>query len=267
MQHSAQLEMPPGSVDEQDLSALPASNVLRKKLYGQNLADWTARYRKNKQNLDSLAKDCDALRAEVSKSQQEVDERADGLRQLEERFANDILARHNDTKSQYALATQQKEALQAQLSENRKQKAQLQREKKTLSADYERKLAELIGMAEARDRFEMQFSQLQQQLQQMGQDRKKMERELDLVQHNLRANTELADEVHSEIEHVFDGIKDSMGMHMIPATRSDGSIAKGLDLDHRESEPQPDRHALSSPRRTGALGHGQLSSRSVSGGT
>ena len=54
---------------ESDVGHTASSGLLRKKLYDQNLSDWSARYRKNKQGLDNLIKDCDALRADVAKHQ------------------------------------------------------------------------------------------------------------------------------------------------------------------------------------------------------
>merc|ERR1712060_181003 len=147
-----------------------------------------------------------------------------GFRQLEDRFTNEVLVKFSETKANFDAVAQQKGNLTIQLSENRKHKTQLTREKKLLRADYERKHAELLRMAEQRDQLESQLAQVMQHLGQMGSDRKRMERELDMVQHNLRANTELADEVHNEIEHVFHGIKDSMDLHMAPPGRSEGSV-------------------------------------------
>jgi len=196
-----------------------AGGILRKKLYDQNLSDWSARYRKNKQNLDALLKDCELLRADVGKSQREVDERAENYKQLEDQYENVVLAKYQDTKTAYEAAMQQKMMLQVHISENRKHKSQLTREKKMLTNDYQRKHAELMRMSEVHDKLDGQLSHLTQQLAQLTSDRRRMERELDEVQHNLRANTELADEVTSEISHVQGGIKDSMDLHMQPAER------------------------------------------------
>lgn len=205
---------PDGSPDELADNQQFAGGILRKKLYDQNLSDWSARYRKNKQNLDALIKDCELLRQDVSKSQREVDDKAEGYKQLEDQYENVILAKFQSTKAAYEAATQQKGILQVQISENRKQKSSLMREKKMLTNDYERKHAELMRMAEVHDKLDGQLSHLTQQLGQLASDRRRMETELDEVQHNLRANTELADEVTSEISHVQDGIKDSMDLHM-----------------------------------------------------
>jgi len=212
--------------------------ILRKKLYDQNLSDWSARYRKNKQNLDALIKDFELLRTDVGKTQREVDERAEGYKQLEDNYENVILAKFQDTRAAYEVAMQQKGMMQAQISENRKHKAQLVRERKMLTNDYERKHAELMRMAEVHDKLDGQLSHLTQQLGQLTSDRRRMERELDEVQHNLRANTELADEVTSEISHVQDGIKDSMDLHMAPVERlnaSQNSVPSGMPDDELQN--------------------------------
>jgi len=223
---------------EESENPLFVGGILRKKLYDQNLSDWSARYRKNKQNLDALIKDCELLRTDVGKTQREVDERAEGYKQLEDNYENVILAKFQDTRAAYEVAMQQKGMMQAQISENRKHKAQLVRERKMLTNDYERKHAELMRMAEVHDKLDGQLSHLTQQLGQLTSDRRRMERELDEVQHNLRANTELADEVTSEISHVQDGIKDSMDLHMAPVERlnaSQNSVPSGMPDDELQN--------------------------------
>lgn len=216
----------PYSEGSQDVAG-HSSGILRKKLYDQNLSDWTAKYRKNKQSLESLVKDCEQLRVDVAKHQQEVDERADGYKQLEEHYMNHVQAKYQETRASYEVALQQKSMFQVQISENRKHKAQLIREKKMLTNDYERKHAELMRMAEVHDKLEGQLGQLTQQLGQLTTDRRRMERELDEVQHNLRTNTELADEVTSEMAHVQDGLKDSMPS-ITPGWASSGRLENSV---------------------------------------
>lgn len=216
-----QAEVGPGDDSELDgggsrQNVAADGGILRKKLYNQPLSDWTARYRKNKQHLDNCSKDCEQLRVEVSRQQQEVDEREETYRCLEDKFQNDVLARYQDTKSSFDMAMQQKGMLSVQISENRKHKTQMTREKKMLTADYERKHAELMRMTEERDKLGNQLDHFLGQLRQLNSERHRMERELDEVTHNLRAHSELADEVNSEINHVQDGIKDSMHLHMGP---------------------------------------------------
>merc|ERR1719254_435119 len=123
-----------------------SGGILRKKLYDQNLSDWSARYRKNKQNLDALNKDCDNLRIEVSRTQREVDDKENEYKRLEEQYENQVLSKYQDMKAAYEAAMQQKGILQVQISENRKIKSQFAREKKMLTNDLERKQAELLRM-------------------------------------------------------------------------------------------------------------------------
>eukprot|EP00928_Gymnodinium_smaydae_P070573 TRINITY_DN54380_c0_g1_i1.p1 TRINITY_DN54380_c0_g1~~TRINITY_DN54380_c0_g1_i1.p1 ORF type:complete len:307 (+),score=67.06 TRINITY_DN54380_c0_g1_i1:86-1006(+) len=222
--------------------------ILRKKLYDQNLSDWTARYRKNKVHLDNVLRDCDQLRNEVARQQQEVDERDDYLRNLEDRFQNDICAKYNDAKGQYLLAAQHKGMLAQQLAESRKHKQALQREKKQLQADFDRKHAELMRKTEVRDKLGQQLDGSIQQLGHLSRDRQRIERELDEVNQNLKAHSELADEVNQEIGHVQEGIKDSVELHMAGVGRpemsttssrgalgsrggADFAVLKGVDVD------------------------------------
>lgn len=209
-----------------------SGGVLRKKLYDQNLSDWSARYRKNKTNLDALTKDCDLLRVEVGKSQREVDERKECYNQLEDQYENVVLAKYHEVKAAYEGAKDEKAMLQGQISKNRKDKSLLTRERKMLTNDYERKHAELLRMAEVHDKLDGQLAHLTQQLGQLTSDRRRMERELDEVQHNLRANTCLADEVNCEISHVQDGIKDSMDLHMAPAERFLNASAASMPISN-----------------------------------
>eukprot|EP00929_Paragymnodinium_shiwhaense_P115042 TRINITY_DN83635_c0_g1_i1.p1 TRINITY_DN83635_c0_g1~~TRINITY_DN83635_c0_g1_i1.p1 ORF type:complete len:256 (-),score=65.02 TRINITY_DN83635_c0_g1_i1:138-905(-) len=188
--------------------------ILRKKLYDQNLSDWSARYRKNKQALDTLARDCEQLRNEVARQQQEVDERELAYQSLEDRNVNEVQVKFQETKAAYEMAMQQKGMLSVQISENRKHKQFLLREKKMLTADFERKHAELMRMTEVHDKLGGQLDYFTHQLGQLNRDRHRLERELDEVNHNLKAHSELADEVNNEIAHVQDGIKDSMELHM-----------------------------------------------------
>jgi len=216
-------------------SVTPASGpVLRKKLFDQNVADWASRYRKNKQTLDNMTRDCELLKAEVAKQQVEVDEKAEKYQVMEDHF-NEQMVKFGETKAALEAAHQQKLQLNAELSENRKVKVQLSKEKKILTADYERKHAELARGAETRDRLEGQLGMFTQQYTQASGERQRLERELDLVQHNLRQHTELADEAHHEMERCCYGIKDSVDNHMAPSMRLEQSV--GLHEDF-ESEGQ-----------------------------
>lgn len=192
----------------------------RRRLYDQNLSDWSARVRKTKKDLDGLDRDCNQLRAEVAKAQQEADEREDKLRQLEDRHLNEVIVKFNDARDSFDVMTQQKQSLAIQLSDFRKLKAHLTKERKLLQGDFDRKHAERNRTAEARDKLEAQIEQLMQHLAQLCSERRRMERDLDTVQNNLRAHTDLADEVHTEIEHVCDGIKDSIDLTSVSTRAS-----------------------------------------------
>jgi len=150
--------------EEGPTGALYPCGILRKKLYDQNLSDWSARYKKNKQNLDALAKDCDILRQDVGKTQRDVEERADGYKQLEAQFENVVMVKYQETKAAYEAAVQQKQNLTLNISELKKNKNQLTREKKTLTNDHERKHVEMMRMAEVHDKLDGQQSHLAQQL-------------------------------------------------------------------------------------------------------
>lgn len=209
-----------------------AGGILRKKLYDQNLSDWSARYRKNKQNLDALIKDCDILRQDVGKAQREADERADGFKNLEDHFENVTFQKYQDTKAAYEAALTQKASLQAQISDHRKHKTALAREKKTLRNDYERKHAECMRMREVQDKLDLQLRTLTQQLGGLTSDRRHMERELDEVQHNLKRNTDLADEESSDLADMQGGIRNSMDLCMTPAERVNTSIGSIPSQSH-----------------------------------
>eukprot|EP00933_Yihiella_yeosuensis_P083060 TRINITY_DN97154_c0_g1_i1.p1 TRINITY_DN97154_c0_g1~~TRINITY_DN97154_c0_g1_i1.p1 ORF type:complete len:282 (+),score=51.96 TRINITY_DN97154_c0_g1_i1:148-993(+) len=198
--------------------------VLRKKLFDQNVSDWSSRYRKNKQSLDNLTRDCELLHLEVSKQQATVDSQAASFAQLEDRFQNEAMRKYTETKTALEVASQTKAQIQHEMSENRKLKAQLTRERKTVNADYERKHAELARGAEKRDQLEVQLGMLSQQLQAVQGERERMTRELDIVQHNLRQHTELADEAHHEMERTCYGIKDSVDNKMYPSLRLEASL-------------------------------------------
>merc|ERR1719343_557750 len=79
--------------------------LLRRKLYDQNLSDWSARHRKNRQHLDCMTKDCEQLKCEVAKQQAEVDDRAESFRQLDERYTDEVLVKFNEAKVNLEMMT------------------------------------------------------------------------------------------------------------------------------------------------------------------
>ncbi|CAE7721557.1 sti1 [Symbiodinium microadriaticum] len=147
--------------------------VLRKKLFDQNVSDWASRYRKHKQSLDQLTRDCELLRTDVAKHQTEVDERAQKTAELEDKFHGQTMLKFTDIKAAVEAAGQRKQQLGLEVGEARKLKAQLTKECKLLKADYERKHSELARGAEMRDRLEQQLVMYTQQLNQPGASRDK----------------------------------------------------------------------------------------------
>jgi chromosome segregation ATPase len=209
---------------DEDMQFTQSGGVLRKKLYDKNLADWSAKYRKNKQILDALCKDCDSLRVEVSRTQRAVDERILEHKRLDDQLQASIFMKFRDVETAYKNAKEERERLQMQLSQNRADKGKLTKDKKILKNDHERKQAEYMRMVEVHDKLENQQSAAMAQLQQLTLDRRRMERDLEEVNHDLRAKTDEADEVTSQIYHVQDGIKDSMDLHMAPMDRIAHSV-------------------------------------------
>ncbi|CAE8740670.1 unnamed protein product, partial [Polarella glacialis] len=207
---------------ESQISYGGGSPVLRKKLFDQNVAEWGSRYQKNKKQLDTISRECQNLRSEAAKQQQELDGKIEHFDQMEARFNNEVMPKFGDAKSREEAARQERHHLQVDLSENRKLKVQLSRDRKILCADFERKHSELGRGAETRDRLEAQLGSFTLQRQQVTSERQRMERELDLVSHNLRRHTELADEAHHETERTCGGIKTSVH-HMNPSIRLESS--------------------------------------------
>merc|ERR1719420_201303 len=161
-----------------------------------------------------MSKECEQLRALVAKHQSEVDMMEQAHENLERQYNNETLVRLRNAKEGYDEAQQAKGMLSLQLAEQRKLRTQLQRERKVLSADYNRKHAELTRMIEQRDRLEETLAQQSSHLGQLATDRRRMERELDSVQQNLRQNTDVVDEVTHDMSNVKEGIKDSVKCFM-----------------------------------------------------
>jgi len=190
------------------------NQVLMRRVYDQNLSDWSSRYKKNKASLDLMNKECEQLRTMVAKHQSEVDMMEQAHENLDRQYNNETLVRLRNVKEGYDEAQQAKGMLSLQLAEQRKLRTQLQRERKVLSADYNRKHAELTRMIEQRDRLEETLAQQSSHLGQLATDRRRMERELDSVQQNLRQNTDVVDEVTHDMSNVKEGIKDSVKCFM-----------------------------------------------------
>lgn len=132
------------------------------------------------------------------------------------------MPKFNSAKSAYEVQLQQKQILQNQIAENRKLKQTLQKEKSSLTSDYDRKYAELTRTLEQRSKLDEQLAKLSQQLSDIAEERKRGEKELGLIQTHLKQNTELVDELNGDMEDVREGIKQSVENHMasVAGTRS-----------------------------------------------
>merc|ERR1719235_2123252 len=202
------------------------NGVLMRRVYDQSLTDWASRYKKNKGALELMSKECEQLRGQVAKLQSEVDVMEQAYEGLERQFTNEIAVRHQNAKEGFDEAQQAKGMLSVQLADQRKLRAQLQREHKVISADYNRKHAELTRTIEQRDRLEETLSQQTAHHRQLTGDRRRMERELDYVQQNLRQNTDVVDEVTHDMVNVKEGIKDSVKCFMTAP-----SMVRGVGRD------------------------------------
>lgn len=101
------------------------SNINTKLLYDRSLSEWTSKYQKNKRELDRVTTQCDQLRHEAQKLQNQVEKSTLELRQMENKYNNEIIIRFNNAKANYELAMQQKQILSNQIAENRKLKSTL----------------------------------------------------------------------------------------------------------------------------------------------
>merc|ERR1712129_526545 len=64
-------------------------------------------------------------------------------------------------------------------------------------------------MTEERDKLDSQSAQLAAQLAQVSAERRRMERELELVHHSLIAHTRVADEVNNEMANTCRSVKNA----------------------------------------------------------
>lgn len=191
--------------------------MLQKKVYGKELTDWTARHHKNKLVNDRLNKEIETLRKEVLAQREEIRVREEAFAQLEQNH-EDAVRRLDETKAASDSGVYRKGELQVDLSDARKHKVALTKERKTLVSDYDRKHAELVRTYEIRDQLEKQAASLSRDCQQISSERSKQERQLSDVLGELRTHTDLTYEVNREMDNVWDGVKNAVGQHMAPVT-------------------------------------------------
>ena len=72
-------------------------NMNTKLLYDRNLSEWTSKYQKNKRELDRVTTQCDQLRHEAHKLQTKVEKSTTELKQMENKYNNEIIVRFNVT--------------------------------------------------------------------------------------------------------------------------------------------------------------------------
>lgn len=212
--------------------AVPGGNSGRSqnRFMDESLANWSARFRKNKQTLLGLLKENDHLKLEAVKLQEEVDIRTARVKEVEEEMHAAALAKASEVHNELKRVTKHFAEVQLQLVEHRKQKADLSRDKKNLTADFQRKHAEVVRSTEVQDRLRAQLDVLTQHLSMVVTERRRSEREVDAVQHNVRQNTELADEAAFNIQQSRGVIKDTVHSHMAPAFRAETSAVFGLSM-------------------------------------
>ena len=66
-------------------SKLHASSANTKLLYDKSLSEWTSKYVKNKRELDRVTTQCDHLRHEAQKLQEQVEDSTRTLKEMEDR--------------------------------------------------------------------------------------------------------------------------------------------------------------------------------------
>lgn len=207
-------------------------NPASKLVYDKPVTEWSARYKKNKSALENVMLQCEQLRHEVAKYQETVDAGEEELRHYEKVFTEEASMKLNEAKEGWQLAQQQRNMLTIQLGEQRKLKTALSKEKAALTADYDRKYAELNRTIEQKDRLDDRLNRFTQSLTKLTCDRRRDERELDLIQSHLRENTDIVDELSNEMYAVREGIKDSVDMHMPSPSKYEGS--QGFESTSRD---------------------------------
>lgn len=158
---------------------------------------------------------------------------AEELRHDEKLFTEDASVKLNEAKEAWQLAQQQRNMLTIQLGEQRKLKTALTKEKAALTADYDRRYAELNRTIEQKDKLDDRLNKFTQSLTKLTVDRRRDERELDLIQSHLRENTDMVDELSNEMYSVREGITDSVDLHMPSPSKYGNSEFGSTSRDRR----------------------------------
>lgn len=205
--------------------ALPEDH-LNHKVFDKNVSNWASKVRVTKIQVDGVSKDVEALKGEVKQAQAEVDLLAVELQKMESRFLNELLLRVHEVKASYEGSAKQKVVIEKQLSTERKSKTRMEREKKMLASDYKRRHSELLRTIESHEKLEVQVAHLTQSLGQIGEERRKGERELQESRQFIRKEIDLAEEVNHKMADTLTGMHDA--------------------VDHMSHSP---RHGATSPMR------------------
>jgi chromosome segregation ATPase len=179
-------------------------------VYDRNLTEWSARHRKNEQSLRNMNAECARLKQDVAREQQAVDTDEEALLELERKLQQVYYVRAEESKSLLAAKLEQKTMLQNQLSESRKLRRQLQKQKDQLTADFDRKYTELHRLAEQKQRLELQLAHLSKHLHKVSSERKGMEKELGNVESDIQNASEVVDEIRSGMQSLRSGVREGM---------------------------------------------------------
>lgn len=200
-----------------------ASNPNTKLVFDKSLSEWTARYRKNKKCLDSVCFQCDHLRLEVTKAQDEVDKREEEIRHIDDKLHNEVYVRASNAKKSFEQAKAEQLHLNNKITEQRRIKQKLSKDLNSLRGDYDRKYAELNRTVEQHTKLEGQLDSLTKRLGAISNERRKMEQELGVINQCLLEGSGVLQDISTEVSNVRAGIRNSVDHHMAAPLRFENS--------------------------------------------
>jgi chromosome segregation ATPase len=174
--------------------------------------------------------DCDRIKQDVAKEQAAVDADEEALAELQRKLENVYYVRAEESKRQWQLKSEQKAQLAGQLSDARKLRRALQKQKDQLTADFDRKYTELHRLAENKQRLEHQLAHLSKHLQKVAQERKTMEKELSLVETDIQTASEVVDEIRNGMQSLRSGVREGIDFqeaHSVAAVQEEESLSPG----------------------------------------
>lgn len=188
-----------------------------KQIYDRTLSEWTSKYVKNKRDLDRTSGQCEQLRHEALKLQNEVEASNKELDQMEDQFNGELMVKYEKGKNAYEVAVHQKQVLSNQIAENRKLKTTLTKEKNSLTSDYDRKYSELTKTLEHRARLDKQLEKLAGDLTKLTDDRRSGENRLKRIRAALAENAEVVADLESDLMEVHGGVQATLDGGMLSA--------------------------------------------------